>query len=213
MPIPLACPQCNRPLTAPDDAAGRKAKCTHCGTQFRVPESYVPTVPEAEKEPPPAMIDVACPHCRAIHQLREEHCGRPTRCNTCLRTFEAPYPRATIVRPFWNFPFPAHRLTWFLIGTGVVLWLFTYWAGPGWPLICNLLAATGVLVGCALATGRRWPIVRWWGVGAAILLGISSACWWPFERTFTRRWTSLHFPKKLSVFVIDRCCMKWLPLP
>lgn len=52
MPIPVVCPTCATKLRAPDNMAGRNAKCPKCGTAVAVP-SPVQQVPEfAHPEPP-----------------------------------------------------------------------------------------------------------------------------------------------------------------
>lgn len=51
MPIPVVCPTCNHRLSAPDAAAGRKAKCSKCGGAVIVPQaSAKQTSASAEKK-------------------------------------------------------------------------------------------------------------------------------------------------------------------
>ena len=38
MPIKMNCPSCGKTLSAPDAAAGKKAKCPSCGQIMTVPE-------------------------------------------------------------------------------------------------------------------------------------------------------------------------------
>jgi predicted RNA-binding Zn-ribbon protein involved in translation (DUF1610 family) len=45
MPINMNCPSCNKTLSAPDTAAGKKAKCPACGQIMTVPE----VIQEAEE--------------------------------------------------------------------------------------------------------------------------------------------------------------------
>jgi hypothetical protein len=37
MPIPVTCPNCRRDFNAPDDAAGKRARCQSCGAQIEIP--------------------------------------------------------------------------------------------------------------------------------------------------------------------------------
>lgn len=57
MPITVACPSCGKRLTAPDTAAGKKAKCPSCGSLMMLPQpvrdaEVLPEDPFAG--PPPA---------------------------------------------------------------------------------------------------------------------------------------------------------------
>jgi hypothetical protein len=47
MPIKVVCPQCNKSLNAPDNAAGRTAKCPKCKGQIRIPGASAAGVPVA----------------------------------------------------------------------------------------------------------------------------------------------------------------------
>ena len=56
MPISFACPQCARPIKAPDNLAGKQGKCPGCGSVFTVPAAPAPTA-----HIPPAHAPVARP--------------------------------------------------------------------------------------------------------------------------------------------------------
>ncbi len=43
MPIKFNCPKCGKPLSAPDDFAGRSGKCPGCGAQFTAPNGSAPS--------------------------------------------------------------------------------------------------------------------------------------------------------------------------
>jgi hypothetical protein len=54
MPIRVACPSCAKSLSAPDDTAGRKAKCPKCGSSFVVPGPLLDSAQDVLPDPPPA---------------------------------------------------------------------------------------------------------------------------------------------------------------
>ncbi len=94
MPITVVCQSCKKSLKAPDNAAGKKAKCPQCGTVVVVP-SPAPAQPAAKPAAPakplaPAPWDVdlpprsvddetqVCPYCGGtIPEIATEceHCG------------------------------------------------------------------------------------------------------------------------------------------
>src|SRR5262245_54703844 len=51
--ISFRCPSCSQGLKAPADKAGRKVRCTKCGTEFVIP------MPQATAEPSPSTINAA----------------------------------------------------------------------------------------------------------------------------------------------------------
>ena len=65
MPIKMSCPSCGKTLSAPDNAAGKKAKCPGCGQIMTVPEAVVAAEdihapePEATFSPQPPAGDGA----------------------------------------------------------------------------------------------------------------------------------------------------------
>ncbi|MBN1589112.1 MAG: hypothetical protein JW888_06335 [Pirellulales bacterium] len=52
MPIAVLCPKCGKKLSAPDAAAGKRAKCPHCGQVMQLPELPKPVPPKASEELP-----------------------------------------------------------------------------------------------------------------------------------------------------------------
>jgi len=58
MPITTTCPGCARPIHAPDAAAGRKAKCPHCGVALDIPGPHAVTVMPAGHPAAPAATPV-----------------------------------------------------------------------------------------------------------------------------------------------------------
>lgn len=54
MSIPVRCPQCLNKLKAPDDRAGRRAKCSQCGSKFRIPGPSPVTESHGDPLPLPA---------------------------------------------------------------------------------------------------------------------------------------------------------------
>ncbi|MEX2316811.1 MAG: hypothetical protein WD669_06645 [Pirellulales bacterium] len=48
MPIEVTCPSCNRRFNAPDNAAGKKAKCPQCGGVIAIPIAAPPPPPPTE---------------------------------------------------------------------------------------------------------------------------------------------------------------------
>jgi hypothetical protein len=58
----LFCPSCMKPVTVPDDFAGREVTCPSCGKIFDAPAKYNPTVigePTPPPEPPKMLPDVS----------------------------------------------------------------------------------------------------------------------------------------------------------
>ena len=55
------CPHCKAGLKAPDDAAGREARCDHCQKPFMIPAQFLFDEPAPAKKtsPPPAAAAVA----------------------------------------------------------------------------------------------------------------------------------------------------------
>lgn len=53
MPISMRCPSCNKTLSAPDSAAGKKAKCPTCATLMVVPEVIHNAEPGGIPDAPP----------------------------------------------------------------------------------------------------------------------------------------------------------------
>ena len=50
MSIKFSCPGCDKPLTIPDELAGKRRKCPKCGTKFTVPLADG-TIPEGARPP------------------------------------------------------------------------------------------------------------------------------------------------------------------
>lgn len=50
MPIQFPCEGCSRPLSAPDDKAGKLAICPECGARLRVPGGNAPSRPQVTFE-------------------------------------------------------------------------------------------------------------------------------------------------------------------
>src|ERR1043165_4762024 len=65
MPISIRCPECGRKLSAPDGAAGKRARCPHCKTIVTLPSAAAPPPEEVlDAEPmaaPPEPQPVAAP--------------------------------------------------------------------------------------------------------------------------------------------------------
>jgi predicted RNA-binding Zn-ribbon protein involved in translation (DUF1610 family) len=53
MPIKIPCVSCGRTLSAPDSAAGKRARCPSCGTVQQLPAAAEPDVLEPEAVPEP----------------------------------------------------------------------------------------------------------------------------------------------------------------
>lgn len=51
MPIQVACPSCKSTFNAPDDAAGKTAKCPSCGGPITIPAATAEEVFDAEETP------------------------------------------------------------------------------------------------------------------------------------------------------------------
>jgi hypothetical protein len=46
----ITCPSCTKPLNVPDEFAGKKVRCSHCGAKLRLP---APRHEEPPHEPEP----------------------------------------------------------------------------------------------------------------------------------------------------------------
>lgn len=74
MPITVACPSCGKTLTAPDNAAGKKAKCPSCGSLMMLPQPVRDAEPFSQ-DPfagPPAGGGAASPPAGGIGELLDE---------------------------------------------------------------------------------------------------------------------------------------------
>lgn len=68
MPIQFHCHHCNKPVQAPDTAAGKSAKCPGCGTTTTVPrpqhQAAAPPPPPIVSPPQPmGSATISCPFC------------------------------------------------------------------------------------------------------------------------------------------------------
>src|SRR5262245_16044483 len=56
MPINMSCPSCGKTLSAPDSAAGKKAKCPACGQVMIVPSEGIAGEMPSFPPPPPSTL-------------------------------------------------------------------------------------------------------------------------------------------------------------
>jgi hypothetical protein len=61
MPIRLSCPACDKPMQAPDAAAGKRVKCPNCQAVVAVPAASAAPVAPAAALPPPVPPRAAAP--------------------------------------------------------------------------------------------------------------------------------------------------------
>lgn len=66
MAIQFPCSQCSAPMTAPEAAAGKRGKCSRCGTLNRVP-SPLPTVEPVQVETVVERVQQSCRYQYANH--------------------------------------------------------------------------------------------------------------------------------------------------
>ncbi|MBI3410089.1 MAG: hypothetical protein HY040_17240 [Planctomycetes bacterium] len=59
--ISFRCPSCNQGLKAPADKAGRKVRCTKCGTELTIPMSQAPASPPPPNPAPPTAAPFTAP--------------------------------------------------------------------------------------------------------------------------------------------------------
>jgi hypothetical protein len=100
---------CGQKLKAPDDAAGRKARCPACKADVRIPagppdgspasvgtEEAAAQKPSGAAAPPPGPasaggpVVATCPHCRTEMDVPPSLVGRSVRCPQCSGQFQAP---------------------------------------------------------------------------------------------------------------------------
>jgi hypothetical protein len=87
MTIRFAC-ECGQQLSAKDEYAGKRVRCSGCGEIQTVPEAN--SAPETESAS--ATIRLTCDQCGKVSQARAEHAGKKTKCPGCgaLLTITAP---------------------------------------------------------------------------------------------------------------------------
>jgi uncharacterized Zn finger protein (UPF0148 family) len=92
--IQVTCPECNHSLNAPDEFAGRKAKCRKCGQVMRVPSASVGRLPvvrsyRIEKTLLGKYVAAyQCPHCKGPLRSEEtEISGGEESCPECGESF------------------------------------------------------------------------------------------------------------------------------
>lgn len=121
MPITVIC-GCGKQLSAPDAAAGKKAKCPGCGQILLVPAATglaappAPAVPVLAEAAPAAEQKQACPHCgESILAVAKKcrHCGEWL--EQGKRSSQARAPIS--VNPVWVIPF-------LLLVTLGIYWVF-----------------------------------------------------------------------------------------
>ncbi len=81
MGIQFNCSGCNAKMNVPDSAAGKKARCTACGTVTRIPsveEDIFPTISNAPHYPPSPELPPRPIHPREVEPL-PEYLGNPMR--------------------------------------------------------------------------------------------------------------------------------------
>lgn len=88
--LAITCPNCRARYYASADMVGRRAKCRHCLTSFRVEvEESSDTPLRPHKQASPDRIEVACRKCGRIERLRSSAFGK-ARCTACGTMFERP---------------------------------------------------------------------------------------------------------------------------
>ncbi len=78
----LECPNCQRKLAAPVDAAVEVVSCPGCGTTF--------PVNEPDPDLPPQMV-VGCPYCQEPISIHMDHPAPVQLCSVCRKTITRPY--------------------------------------------------------------------------------------------------------------------------
>jgi hypothetical protein len=114
MSIAFSCPNCRHVFQAPDEAAGRKTRCSHCGQPLQVPllEAKLASDQDEDDE-----VIVICPGCGRGIPLRTQQLASSVACPDCCRQFvpttapPAPAPAQTGpgMGPTPHPPIPNHR--------------------------------------------------------------------------------------------------------
>ncbi len=97
MPIQVSC-QCGKQGRVPDEYAGKKIKCSACGSFMAVPRAgkaepaKKPSAPAAK----PALIKFPCPECDKPMQAKAEFAGRKVKCPSCQSAVAIPNPEEEV---------------------------------------------------------------------------------------------------------------------
>ena len=94
MAIEFKCQSCQQDVTTPDEAAGKKGKCPHCGEVMRIPElsrssplnspqAAAPSKPAATPAASSGGIEFSCPQCGNVVNTPASAAGKKGKCPHC----------------------------------------------------------------------------------------------------------------------------------
>ncbi|HUT28792.1 MAG TPA: hypothetical protein VMX13_03285 [Sedimentisphaerales bacterium] len=87
--IDFRCSHCGHNFSVPETYAGKTARCSKCHRSLRIPEpSPLPPADETK----PTLVTFHCPHCRQKIGVAQRHAGREITCAKCHQTLRVPQP-------------------------------------------------------------------------------------------------------------------------
>ena len=185
----MNCPSCNKTLSAPDNAAGKKAKCPTCGTVMIVPEvvhdaeEFGTTGPEpapSESNPPDEMLGAASspspfsapapgqePARRPCPMCGEQIIATAAKCRFCGAVFDSRLRGTSMHR---GQSYQGFAITSMVLG---ILGLIGCWCGP-------VLGIVAIIFGVVANNGMK-KSNNFEGKGmatAGVVMGIISTVLW-----------------------------------
>lgn len=88
--INFRCSHCGHNFSVPETYAGKNARCSQCHQPLRIPEPSPSPPTDGTK---PALITFHCPHCRQKIGVAQRHAGREITCSKCHQKLHIPQPK------------------------------------------------------------------------------------------------------------------------
>jgi phage FluMu protein Com len=160
--LTITCPECGKTLRAPDDSAGRRARCPTCGALIEITAGW-PAPDTAPSDPPPTAASPPeparqrdCPACHAVLPAGAVLC---TTCGYDFRTRQSRQPPAVYAPPPSHAGDSVPEYPWIRFISGVVT--VVGWVSVGLGVLTIVLA----LIFLAMARPRDMD-----GFGAFLLI-------------------------------------------